>query len=144
MEIMGDWMSDVLDGPYNDLKLKIQGLVPGGQELHRQVLFDQLYSSIPKDPEARVQVYTAEIVPKGWTNFHCHNGATFFLALQGIFEAHFEEGILIRAKAGDVYSEPIGKMHRGHNPHNTIPYLCIGFCITASDRPHVTNVLKAF
>jgi hypothetical protein len=84
MEIMGDWMSDVLDGPHKGLKLKIQGLVPAGQELHRQVLFDQLYSSIPKDPEARVQVYTAEIVPKGWTNFHCHNGATFFLALQGI------------------------------------------------------------
>jgi quercetin dioxygenase-like cupin family protein len=108
-------------------ELKIQGLVPEGQELQRQVLFDQLYSSIPKDPEARVQVYTAEIVPKGWTNFHCHNGAPFFLALQGIFEAHFEEGILIRAKAGDVCSEPIGRMHRGHNPHNTIPYLCIGF-----------------
>jgi quercetin dioxygenase-like cupin family protein len=131
-------MSDIIEGHYKDLKLKIQGLVPAGQDLHRQVLFDQLYSSIPKDPKARVQVYTAEIVPMGWTNFHCHNGATFFLALQGIFEAHFEEGILIRAKAGDVYSEPIGKMHRGHNPHNTIPYLCVGFCITASDRPHVT------
>ena len=62
------------------------------------------------------------LAPKGWTNFHCHNGATFFLALQGVFEAHFEEGILIRAKAGDVYSEPIGKMHRGHNPHETLPY----------------------
>ena len=57
MEIMGNWMSDVLDGPYKDLKLKIQGLVPAGQELHRQVLFDQLYSSIPKDPEARVGLH---------------------------------------------------------------------------------------
>jgi hypothetical protein len=109
-------MSDIIDGQYKDLKLKIEGLVPTGQELHRQVLFDQLYSSIPKDPEARVQVYTAEIVPMGWTNFHCHNGATFFLALQGIFEAHFEEGILIRAKAGDVYSEPIGKCTAGIIP----------------------------
>jgi hypothetical protein len=72
------------------------------------------------------------------------NGATYFLALQGMFEAHFEEGIIIRARAGDVYSKPIGKMHRGHNPDNTTPYLCIEFCITASDRPHVTNVLKAF
>lgn len=83
-------------------------------------------------------------MPGGWTNFHCHNGATFFLALQGMFEAHFEEGVLVRAKAGDVYSEPIGRMHRGHNPHPTVSYLCVGFCITAPDREHVTNVVKAF
>jgi quercetin dioxygenase-like cupin family protein len=137
-------MQILLDNQHKDLKLQIQGLIPPGQQLHRNVLFDQLYASIPKDPEAKVQIYTAELAPKGWTNFHCHNGATFFLALQGVFEAHFEEGILIRAKAGDVYSEPIGKMHRGHNPHETLPYLCVAFCVTAPDRDHVTNVIKAF
>jgi quercetin dioxygenase-like cupin family protein len=118
--------------------------VPPDKLFHRRVLFEGLYASFPKDPEAKVQIYTAEIVPKGWTNFHCHNGATFFIALQGMFEAHFEEGVLVRAKAGDVYSEPIGKMHRGHNPHDTIPYLCVAFCITAPDRDHVTNVVQAF
>jgi quercetin dioxygenase-like cupin family protein len=127
-----------------EMKLQIRGLIPPGQQFYRNVLFDKLYASIPKDAEAKVQIYTAEIAPKGWTNFHCHNGATFFLALQGIFEAHFEEGVLVRAKAGDVYSEPIGKMHRGHNPHATIPYLCVAICITAPDRDHVTSVLKAF
>jgi quercetin dioxygenase-like cupin family protein len=127
-----------------DMKLQIEGLIPPGQQFYRNVLFDKLYASIPKDAEAKVLIYTAEIAPKGWTNFHCHNGATFFLALQGIFEAHFEEGVLVRAKAGDVYSEPIGKMHRGHNPHETLPYLCVAFCITAPDRDHVTSVLKAF
>ena len=70
-----------------------QGLIPPGQQSHRNVLFDQLYASIPKRPRAKVQIYTAELAPEGWTNFHCHNGATFFLALQGVFEAHFEEGI---------------------------------------------------
>jgi quercetin dioxygenase-like cupin family protein len=137
-------MEPVLDDPRKEMKLQIQGLVPPGRQFHRNVLFDRLYASIPKDPEAKVQIYTAEIAPKGWTNFHCHNGATFFLALQGIFEAHFEEGVLVHAKAGDVYSEPIGKMHRGHNPHETVPYLCVAFCITAPDRDHVTNVVKAF
>jgi quercetin dioxygenase-like cupin family protein len=137
-------MQKLLDDQHKDIKLQIQGLVPPGQQLYRNVLFDQLYASIPKDPEAKVQIYTAELAPKGWTNFHCHNGATFFLALQGVFEAHFEEGILIRAKAGDVYSEPIGKMHRGHNPHETLPYLCVAFCVTAPDRDHVTNVIQAF
>jgi quercetin dioxygenase-like cupin family protein len=137
-------MTSLLSDQIEALTLTIGGLVPRGHEHHRRVLLDELYASIPKDPQAKVQIYTAEIVPKGWTNFHCHNGATFFLALQGIFEAHFEDGILIRAKAGDVYSEPIGKMHRGHNPHDSIPYLCVGFCITAPDRDHVTDVLKAF
>jgi len=47
-------------------------------------------------------------------------------------------GILIRAKAGDGYSE------RGHDPHETLPYLCVTFCVTAPDRDHVTNVIKAF
>ena len=58
--------------------------------------------------------------------------------------AHFEEGVLVKAKAGDVYSEPIGKMHRGHNPHPELPYLCIALCLTAPDREHVTNVVKAW
>src|SRR5208283_1631852 len=102
-------------------------------------LLDKLYASIPRDAEAKELIYTTQIAPMGRTNFHCHNGATFFLALQCIFEAHFEEGVLVRAKAGEVYSEPIGKMHRGHNPHPTIPYLCVAFCVTAPDRDHVTN-----
>jgi quercetin dioxygenase-like cupin family protein len=127
-----------------NLKLQIEGLLPAGAQLYRNVLLDTLYASMPKDPQVKVQIYNAEIAPGGWTGFHCHNGATFFVALQGEFEAHFEDGILVRAKAGDVYSEPIGRMHRGHNPHATLPYLCIGFCVTAPDRDHVTNVIKAF
>jgi quercetin dioxygenase-like cupin family protein len=99
-----------------------------------------LVDSLPKDPAVKVQIYNAEIAPGGYTGWHCHNGATFFIALQGIFEAEFEEGVLVSAKAGDVYSEPVAKFHRGHNPHLELPYLCIGVAITASDREHVTNV----
>jgi quercetin dioxygenase-like cupin family protein len=124
------------------LRLRLTGYTKPGQDLYRNILFDQIYRSLPKDPEVKVQIYNAEIAPGGYTNWHCHNGATFFIALQGVFEAHFEEGALIRAKAGDVYSEPIGKFHRGHNPHPTIPYLCIGLCMTSPDREHVTNVVQ--
>jgi quercetin dioxygenase-like cupin family protein len=124
------------------LKLKLTGYTNPNVQLFRNVLFDQLCSSLPKDPQVKVQIYNAEIAPGGYTNWHCHNGATFFVALQGIFEAEFQEGILVKAKAGDVYSEPIAKFHRGHNPHPTVPYLCIGFCLTAPDREHVTNVEK--
>ncbi len=126
------------------LKLQLDGFVKPGQGFHRNVLLETAYASLPRDPQAKVQVYNAEIEPGGYTNWHCHNGATFFIALQGMFEARFEDGSLIQAKAGDVYSEPIGKMHRGHNPHPTLPYLCIALCLTSPDRDHVTNVAKAW
>ena len=79
---------------------------------YRNLLFDTLYSSLPRDPQVKVQIYNAEIVPGGYTNWHCHNGAAFFVALQGLFEAHFQEGVLVKAKAGECYSEPIAKFHR--------------------------------
>jgi hypothetical protein len=77
-----------------------------------------------------------EIAPGQYTNWHCHNGATFFVVLQGQFEAHFEEGVLIRAKAGEVYSEPIARIHRGHNPHPEIANLGIGLPDRARSRSH--------
>jgi quercetin dioxygenase-like cupin family protein len=124
----------------HSLKLKLDGYTGPGRQLHRHVLFDRLFEWMPKDPSVKVQIYNAEIAPGGYTNWHCHNGATFFVALEGIFEAEFEEGVLVKARAGDVYSEPIGKFHRGHNPHPSMPYLCIAFCVTPPDRDHVTNV----
>jgi quercetin dioxygenase-like cupin family protein len=125
---------------HDELKLQLSGYIKSGQPLVRNVLFDRLCSWLPKDPTVKVQIYNAELAPGGYTNWHRHNGATFFLALEGEFEAEFEEGVLVRAKAGDVYSEPIGKFHRGHNPHPTMSYLCIGVCVTPPDCDHVTAV----
>jgi quercetin dioxygenase-like cupin family protein len=125
---------------YKDLKLKLDGIVPPGQQLFRNMLTDSMYASLPRDPEARVQVYNAEIVPGGYTNWHFHNGATFFIVLQGIFEARFADGSVLKAKCGDVYSEPIGKIHRGHNPHPELSFACIGVQLTSPDREPITNV----
>lgn len=121
-------------------RLQIFDILAPGEKFKREFLFDQLYESLPRDPQARVRVYHYEIAPGGWTNVHCHNGATFFICLQGEFEAHFEEGVLVRAKAGDVYSEPVGKLHRGHNPHPTIANVGIGFDLTNPDRDPMTMV----
>jgi quercetin dioxygenase-like cupin family protein len=124
------------------LKLELEGYLKPGEQMHRNVLFEAMYASLPRDPAVQIQIYNAEIAPGGYTNWHCHNGATFFVALQGMFEAEFADGVLVRAKAGDVYSEPIARIHRGHNPHPELSYVCIGFCVTAPDREHVTNVLQ--
>ena len=126
----------------DELRLRLDGYTKPGYGFHRNQLIETLCASLPRDPQAKVQIYNAEIAPGAYTNWHCHNGATFFVVLQGIFEAHFEEGVLIRAKAGDVYSEPIGRMHRGYNPHPSIPFLCIGIALTSPDREHTTTVVQ--
>jgi quercetin dioxygenase-like cupin family protein len=124
----------------NHLKLQLSGYTTPDRPLVRNVLLESVCSWLPKDPAVNIQIYNAEIAPGGHTNWHCHNGATFFIALEGEFEAEFQEGVLVRAKAGDVYSEPIGKFHRGRNPHATMPYVCIGVCLTAPDKAHITNI----
>ena len=125
---------------YRDLKLQLDGFLKPGEQHKRNVLLESVYASLPKDTEANVLVFSAEVAPGGYTNWHCHNGATFFVATQGLFEAHFQEGTLVKAKAGDVYSEPIAKFHRGHNPHPELTYSCIGLCLTLRDRDHITNI----
>jgi quercetin dioxygenase-like cupin family protein len=127
---------------YKELKLQLDGFVPPGQGFHRNLLFDMMYASLPRDANVKVQIYNAEIVPGGYTNWHCHNGPAFFVCLQGQFEAHFQEGTLITAKAGDCYVEPIAKFHRGHNPHPELSYSGVGLCFTSPDRDHVTNSIE--
>jgi quercetin dioxygenase-like cupin family protein len=127
---------------YSDLKLQIGGFLGPGEQHKRGLLLDSMYAFLPKDPEAKVLVFTAEVAPLGFTNWHRHNGATFFVATQGLFEAHFQEGTLVKAKPGDVYSEPIGKYHRGHNPHPELNYTCIGICLTPPELEHITSVAE--
>src|SRR5260370_12691069 len=95
-----------IEKDFQEFKLRLSGYTKPGQELYRNVLFDQLFASIPRDPEVKVQIYNAELAPGGYPNCHCHNGATFFIALQGIFEAPFQDAILIQPKAQDVYPTP--------------------------------------
>jgi hypothetical protein len=48
---------------YKDLKLQLDGFVPPGQGFKRNLLFDAMYASLPRDPNVKVQIYNAEIVP---------------------------------------------------------------------------------
>ena len=87
-------------------------------------------STTPRSPRAVTPTGTATTArPSSWRS-------------KASSKAEFQEGMLIRAKAGDVYSEPIAKFHRGHNPHPDLPYVCIAFCVTPPGCEHVTNVEK--
>jgi hypothetical protein len=74
---------------YPDLKLRLDGLLGSGERHKRNLLLDDIYAFLPKDPEAKVLVFNAEIAPLSYTNWHKHNGATFFACTQGLFEGHF-------------------------------------------------------
>ncbi len=78
-----------IDARLDYYKDKLVGIVPRGHGFHRNLLLDMLYASLPRDPQVNVQIYNAEIMPGGYTNRHCHNGAAFFVVLPGLFEAHF-------------------------------------------------------
>jgi hypothetical protein len=136
-------MTQTLDAQFADLKLQIDDLVPPDKLFHRRALFDGLYASFPKEPEAKVQIYTSEIVHKGRTNFNCHNGGTFFIALQGIFEAIRGRQPCSRQSRRRLFRVDRPD-HRGHNPPTQFLICAWRFVSPRRTADHVTNVVQAF
>jgi quercetin dioxygenase-like cupin family protein len=120
------------------ITLQTTGLL-GTEDSHvRQVLFDEIESRLPRDAESRVNVQLSELNPGRTASWHVHNGIVYFVVLRGLVSLQYE-GRTEHFSAGDVYTEPIGVVHRALNPHSEIPASLIGFWITAADRPHVTE-----
>ena len=71
-------------------RLKLSDLLEPGQESTRNVLFEELYAQLPKDPEARVCVYAWEIAPLGHTAWHLHNGPAFMIPTEGRIVIEFQ------------------------------------------------------
>ena len=122
-----------------NLRVQLSGLLAPGAVHNRVTRFDDLYESLPKDASVRVGIYTSEIAPGGATAWHLHNGAAFFLVLQGRITIEFQDSTR-HYQAGDAYAEPIGVIHRAVNPEPDIPFICVGFVVTPKDREHVVNV----
>jgi quercetin dioxygenase-like cupin family protein len=122
-----------------ELQLQMSGFLQPGMSHSRNMRFDELYELLPKDPTVRVGIYTSEIAPGGATAWHLHNGAGFFLVVQGRVTIEFKDTTR-SYQAGDAYAEPIGKLHRALNPEAEIPFICVGFVVTPQDRDHVVNV----
>jgi quercetin dioxygenase-like cupin family protein len=118
--------------------IPLTGLCEPGQGIHRQMYFDELYRALPKDPEVRVNVYTAEMLPGGVTDWHFHNGASLFLVIQGRVRIEFKDHSR-EYGPGDVIDEPIGAVHRAVNDWDEV-YACVGFAATPPDRPFMVSV----
>lgn len=123
-----------------DLVMRLAGFTNADQRMNRNILSDALFADLPGGREVQLEVSVNEIGPLTYTPAHLHNGATIFLILQGQFEAHFADGSVATCKAGDVYSEPVGRVHRGYNPHPTLAFVCVGVAATRPGVPHVTVV----
>lgn len=120
------------------LALQTTGLVPDGGRHIRQVLLDQVEARLPRDPEARINIQLSELNPGQTASWHIHNGVVYFVLLRGIITLQYE-GKSEHYSAGEVYTEPIGVVHRALNPHPDIAASLVGFWITAADRPHISE-----
>jgi quercetin dioxygenase-like cupin family protein len=123
------------------LRLKLTGLVPPGGRHHRQVLFDEIERRLPRDPDARINVNVSELMPGQAADWHVHNGPVWFLVVQGIVTLEYQSHVE-HYQSGEVYTEPIGVVHRARNPHTGLPAAFVGFWVTAADRPHLTAVAE--
>lgn len=120
------------------LALRITGLVPAGGNHIRQILFDEIEARLPRDPESRVNIQLSELSPGRTASWHIHNGVVYFVLLRGVITLQYE-GRSEHYSAGDVYTEPIGVVHRAWNQHPHIPASLVGFWVTAADRPHISE-----
>jgi quercetin dioxygenase-like cupin family protein len=119
--------------------IDFDSLVPEDVPHVRKVLYEAPYEFLPRDPSVTINVYIGVHNPLSSTAWHFHNGASFFAVLQGRIEVEFEDEVR-RFAAGDVYAEPIGRVHRAHNPDPEVKFVCVGFNATPPDREMVTQV----
>ena len=119
--------------------IDFDSLLPADVPHVRNVLYEAPYELLPRDPSVTITVYIGVHNPLSSTVWHYHNGASFFVVLQGGIEVEFEDEVR-RFAVGDVYAEPIGKIHRAHNPDPEVKFVCVGFNATPPDRELVTAV----
>jgi len=125
----------------DSLRLRLTSLVPPGGRHLRQVLFDQIERRLPRDPEARVNVNLSELAPGQAADWHVHNGPVWFLVVQSIVSLEYQDHVE-HHRSGEVYTEPIGVVHRARNPHDELAAAFVGFWVTAADRPHLAAVAE--
>jgi quercetin dioxygenase-like cupin family protein len=128
-----------------DLVWQFSGLLRDGAEMVSHDLFDQVVTSLPKDPEVRATIYHAELAGGVATSWHLHNGPIFVVLLRGEMILQFLPGpgeppVERLYKAGDALVEPVGVVHRAYNPNPEIAMAGLGFQFTAPDRNHRVDV----
>jgi quercetin dioxygenase-like cupin family protein len=119
--------------------IDFDSLLPADVPHVRRVLYEAPYDLLPRDPSVTITVYIGIHNPQSYTAWHYHNGSSFFAVLQGRIEVEFADEVR-KFSAGDVYAEPIGVVHRAHNPDPEVKFVCVGFNATPPGLELVTTV----
>ena len=133
----------------NDLIWRPPARLLEGEPFVREVLFDELVSTRPKDAQVRAVVYQSELASVTAVPWHIHNGPIFALLLQGEIILQFpgvDEGAIgeeYHYKAGDVFVEPVGVLHRAYNPNPDLTLLSLAFQVTSDDREPIVAMASA-
>ncbi len=120
-------------------RIDFDALVPAGATSARKVLYEEPYELLPRDQSVSVNVYVGVIKAGARNAWHYHNGTSFFAVIQGRIRIEFQDEV-VEHVAGEVYTEPIGKVHRAENPDAEVDFVCIGFNVTAPEREMVVNL----
>src|SRR5438132_1501399 len=116
-------------GLAKDLVMQLEGFISEEKPGVRNLIFDEIETRIPKDAQVRVWIYTGELAQHANTGWHFHNGPCYFVLLKGRLVVETKDDKL-EFKAGQVYAEPIGVIHRAYNPDDSTPAVAIAFQIT--------------
>jgi len=134
----------ISDSSADSLVWTLPGRLTGDEPFVRHPIFEELVSTIPKDAQVRVLVAQGELAAGTAVPWHIHNGPLFSLLLQGEMILQFspENGVCEEYyyKAGDVFVEPVGVLHRAYNPNPDVSLLSVGFQLTSPDRDHMVAV----
>ena len=130
--------------PADNLAWTLPGRLTGDESFVRHTIFEELVATIPKDAQVRVVVAQGELAAGTAVPWHIHNGPLFSLLLQGemILQFSAENGVgeEYHYKAGDVFVEPVGVLHRAYNPNPDVTLLSVGLQLTSPDRDHMVAV----
>lgn len=109
----------------------VYNILKADESMARVVFFDGLYEFLPKDAELDVQAYTMELAANSSTPWRMHNGAGFFLIIQGGCRIEFRnQQAPLSYEAGQIAFQPLGFVHRLTNPSGSEPFVAVGikFC----------------
>ena len=133
-----------IDLPADSLAWMLPGRLIGDEPFVRHTIFEELVGTIPKDAQVRAIFAQGEMAAEGAVEWHIHNGPLFALVLQGelILQFSSENEVYeeIYYKAGDVFVEPVGVVHRAYNPNPDVTMLSVGLQLTSPDRDHMVTV----
>lgn len=123
-----------------DLFMELSGHINAETPFLRTEIATGILTTLPKEPEAQLLVYLGEVSSEVNIPWHFHNGPLISIIVQGECIIQFSNDEAYHYKAGDVFVEPVGVVHRAYNPNPDVPMSALAVQLTSPGRQHIVNV----